>query len=69
MKNQIVIYARVACHIARQARQARKPFDLLNSVSIMAGKLWDAGCHNDIMTADEKQCARRCAVAIEKMIQ
>lgn len=67
-RDQVIRLSRVIAGLIRLARNSREPGGLVEQAQQWLERLWDFGCHSDKGTVHDKETARRCVVALERML-
>ena len=66
-KQQIIIYARHTSAMVRVAVQSSRPANLMDCITQRLRRLWDLGCHSADLDSRDKETARRCVSAVNRM--
>ena len=66
-KQQIIIYARHTSAMVRVAIKSSRPKNLMDCITQRLRRMWDLGCSSDTLTSQDKETARRCVSAVNRM--
>jgi hypothetical protein len=64
---QIIQFSRHSAGLIRVAIKSDKPHNLMCCVTDRLSRLWDIGCHSDTVSDRDKETARRCTTALQRM--